>query len=90
MIHQLPAQIRGATHVRIDEVVFSVTTQVLIIRGTFGTLSGEVFTPDPVLARAEVVFAGSDYPTAVAPLGVPFQAAVLPLIDAAGWIGGGE
>lgn len=86
MIHELPAPIRGATHVRIDEVVFSVPTQVLIIRGTFGTLSGAEFVPDTVLARAEVAFTGSDYPTAVNPLLLPFATAVIPRIDSVGWI----
>ena len=83
MVRQLPAPIRGATHVEVEEVVIAIKAKTLFVRGALGTVDGGgAFTADTAMRRLDHSFSGAQALTLAQAMGV---SALWNALDSANW-----
>lgn len=82
MVRQLPTPIRGATHVEVEEVSLNIVAQAIFVRGTLGTSSAGIFTPDAALRKVEHAFKGAQALSLAQAMGVN---ALWSALDSANW-----
>lgn len=69
MLRELPAPIRGCTHVNLTEAHFDLGTTSAYVRGTLGTVDGlGVYSPDTDLKQCYVDWQGAEFAALAATL----------------------
>jgi len=69
MLRQLPATIRGCTHVNLTEANFDLINAAAYVRGTLGTVDGQgVYSADTDLKQCFVEWHGAEFATLAATL----------------------